>query len=62
MNQKKSIVVSMRLSADELARCEALLARMAIPSLKLSGFLHDKLMAKVAEDSRECAPKKGARK
>jgi len=59
MNQKRSIAVTLRFTEEEIKRCEALLASVGAPSLTLSAFLHDKLVAMVTTESPKPASKKG---
>jgi len=60
MNQKRSVSVSLRFTAEEIEQCQALLERVGIPSLPLSAFMHDKLVATVATELGKPSPKKGA--
>ena len=61
MNQKRSVVVALRFTAEEVEHCQALLAKAGTPSLTLSAFLHDKVVALVKDENGKPSTKKGSR-
>ena len=62
MNQKRSVAVTLRFTTEEVEHCQALLASVGTPSLTLSAFLHDKVVALVQEEKVKPTTKKGASK
>ena len=62
MNQKRSVVVALRFTAEEVEHCQALLAKVGTPSLTLSAFLHDKVVTMVKEANGKPRTKKGVSK
>jgi hypothetical protein len=62
MNDKRTASVTLRFTAEEIEQCEMLLARIGVPSLRLSVLLHDRVMAMVAAEFAKSSPKKGAGK
>jgi hypothetical protein len=51
-----------RFTEEEMKRCQAWLASLGAPSLTLSAFLHDKVVAMVAAEGGKPSAKKGAHK
>jgi hypothetical protein len=62
MNDKRTVSITLRFTAEEFEQCEMLLARVGVPSLRLAVFLHDKVVAMVAEEVARTSAKKGAGK
>jgi hypothetical protein len=62
MNDKRTASVTLRFTAEEIEQCETLLARIGVPSLRLSVLLHDRIMAMVAQEVAKPSAKKGAGK
>ena len=62
MSHKRTFIVAVRFTEEEMKRCQAWLASLGAPSLTLSAFLHDKVVAMVAAEGSKPSPKKGAHK
>jgi hypothetical protein len=62
MNDKRTVSITLRFTAEEFEQCEMLLARIGVPSLRLSVFLHDKVVAMMAEEVTKPSTKRGGGK